>query len=135
MKPAADISSIIFIHGLQGHPYKTWACRKNFELKRIHIPGRFKSISANVEASGPSESGGESVFWPRDLLPSDCPECRIMTWGYSSHVSRFFGGPANQNSVLDHAKDLLYAIDRDRIHSVSSSVSSSRSRSPVRSLC
>ena len=92
----------------------------------MNIPGRFKSVSTDVEDSGQStESGGGSVFWPRDLLPRDCPECRVMTWGYNSHVSRFFGGPANQNSFLDHAKDLLYAIDRDRINSVSPSLSSS----------
>ncbi|MCJ1321376.1 hypothetical protein MMC15_006720 [Xylographa vitiligo] len=37
-----------------------------------------------------------------------------MTWGYDSHVSHFFSGPANQTNLSGHAKDLLYDIDRKR---------------------
>lgn len=28
----------------------------------------------------------------KDLLPEDCPDCRILTWDYDSHVSRFWVG-------------------------------------------
>ncbi|OBT84383.1 hypothetical protein VE02_06736 [Pseudogymnoascus sp. 03VT05] len=54
------------------------------------------------------------VFWPLDLLPEDCPDARILTWGYESNISRFFAGPANQNTILAHARDLLYALESIR---------------------
>jgi hypothetical protein len=59
------------------------------------------------------------VFWPADLLPLDCPSARILTWGYDSHASKFFSGPANQGHVFSYAKDLLYALARERQNSVS----------------
>jgi hypothetical protein len=27
-------------------------------------------------------SGTDFVYWPRDLLATDCPQARIITWGY-----------------------------------------------------
>jgi hypothetical protein len=41
-----------------------------------------------------------------------------MTWGYDSLVSRFFGGAANQSNIFTHAKDLLCALNRERISCV-----------------
>lgn len=54
------------------------------------------------------------VFWPLDLLPEDCADARILTWGYESNISRFFAGPANQNTIFAHARDLLYALESIR---------------------
>ena len=80
---------------------------------------RFRKPTKSSGSSTEQSKATEAVFWPKDLLPEDCPDCRILTWGYDSHVSRFLGGPANQNSFFDHAKNLLYAIDRERTQSVS----------------
>lgn len=80
---------------------------------------RFRKPTKSSGSSTEQSKATGAVFWPKDLLPEDCPECRILTWGYDSHVSRFLGGPANQNSFFDHAKNLLYAIDRERTHCVS----------------
>lgn len=80
---------------------------------------RFKKPTKSSGSLTEQSKATEAVFWPRDFLPEDCPDCRILTWGYDSHVSRFLGGPANQNSFFDHAKNLLYAIDRERTHCVS----------------
>ena len=51
-------------------------------------------------------------YWPREALPAFCPEARILTWGYDSHVTRGFNGPANKSSVYQHGKDFLYGVSR-----------------------
>lgn len=69
-------------------------------------------------ASTASTDSGENlpnVFWPQDLLPQECPEARILTWGYDTKVSKFGGGPSNKNTVFSHAKDLLFALARTTV--------------------
>ena len=57
-------------------------------------------------------SGLHEIFWPLDLLAEDCVNSRILTWGYDSKVSHFFGGATNQSSIAEHAQNLLSAIRR-----------------------
>jgi hypothetical protein len=45
----------------------------------------YKSRDASITKEKPNE---KEVFWPKDLLPCDCPNARIITWGYDSHVSK-----------------------------------------------
>ncbi|KAH6887430.1 hypothetical protein B0T10DRAFT_538906 [Thelonectria olida] len=54
------------------------------------------------------------AFWPRDLLPDDSPEARILTYGYDSRVSNFFRGPASQNNIGAHGRALLHALEARR---------------------
>ena len=49
----SDTFSIVMVHGLQGHPHRTW-------------------------------TAGNGIMWPRDLLPVDVPNARVMTYGYHS---------------------------------------------------
>jgi len=60
------------------------------------------------------DSNTEKVFWPHDLLPTDCMNARILTYGYDSHVSHFFKGPANQNNINAHGRSLLNALELHR---------------------
>ena len=53
-------------------------------------------------------------YWPQDLLPKDFPNCRILTYGYDSTVSRFFSGTANQTNILGHAKTFLAEFEEHR---------------------
>lgn len=50
--------SIIFVHGINGHPVKTWR----------HV------------------NGDEDCFWPQHLLPAEVPKCRIILTGYDSRL-------------------------------------------------
>ena len=59
------------------------------------------------------------VFWPFDLLRGDCPDARIITWGYNSVITKFFDGAVNQGSIFAHAKDLLFDLSRERRDCVS----------------
>ncbi|KAF3481642.1 uncharacterized protein GIQ15_04401 [Arthroderma uncinatum] len=119
--------SIVFVHGLQGHPRNTWTARPSHnELtskKNSRRPGFLRWLiakdsrrqSTNDGRSDDSVSSqGDAVFWPLDLLPEDCPDCRVLTFGYDSLVTKFFAGPANQNSIHGHSKNLLYALGRSR---------------------
>jgi hypothetical protein len=121
--------SVVFVHGLQGHPRQTWTA-KAFpksgptplaDERKTKMPRGlsrvFKSKKATTLASLPTEmreTQPEEVFWPETLLAEDCDTARIMTFGYDSEVTRFFGGPVNQNTFYDHAKDLLAALSRHR---------------------
>ncbi|KAF2236094.1 hypothetical protein EV356DRAFT_531340 [Viridothelium virens] len=104
---------VLFVHGLQGNPKNTWVYKGAAASKwSAKFPRWLRWFFA--AANTINEERCTEVFWPKDLLPSECPSARIMTWGYESKVSGFFGSSANQNSFYDHANDLLYALDRKR---------------------
>ncbi|OCK97937.1 uncharacterized protein K441DRAFT_545313, partial [Cenococcum geophilum 1.58] len=48
-------------------------------------------------------------FWPLDPLPTDCPNTRIMTFGYDSVVTA-----VNQNDIFAHAQSLRRELARKR---------------------
>ena len=113
-------SSIVFVHGHQGHPQKTWSHRTSAgsgsiatrPAKRAHLQEiLYRDPKAQPAAAEIHEI---CIFWPLDLLPEDCPNARIITWGYDSVITRFFDGAANQGSIFTHAKDLLFALSRAR---------------------
>jgi hypothetical protein len=120
------VSSIIFVHGLQGHPRKTWACdgtqglgeatgRSQRGLKKLF------SMKRRTGPEDPHKLEPDNVFWPLDLLPKDCGNSRVLTWGYDSKVSNFFGGAASQSNIRAHAQNLLHALKIQRLDCVSSS--------------
>jgi hypothetical protein len=80
--------SIVFVHGLQGHPKKTWAWS--------------------------TANSSQIVYWPQDFLPQSTPDARILVYGYDSKVSRFFQGAANQNSFLGHSRTLIHDLGAAR---------------------
>lgn len=53
------------------------------------------------------------VCWPRDLLPKDVADARILTWGYDSSVANLFT-QASQEKLFGHAETLLNDLARDR---------------------
>lgn len=70
------IHSIVIIHGLNGDATKSWT------------------------------NPDTDAFWPKDFLPYDIPEARIMTFGYNANVA--FGNTTAD--IVDHAKDLLGSL-------------------------
>ena len=109
----------MFVHGLQGHPRKSWT-RKVAVSPSIEAPGSIKvqeskrySFSRKIRPNKKEPHRAEVVFWLADLLPADCPNARILTWGYDSNVSNFLSA-ANKNNFFKHGNDLLYALSRER---------------------
>ncbi len=91
--PSVDV---VFVHGLTGNAYKTWA------------------------------EQGSSKYWPKDFLPNDLPDARIIAFGYDADVTRPFFGAVSQNNLRDHSLALLG--DLSRLRNTTGSVSSLSSR-------
>ncbi|SCO75796.1 uncharacterized protein FRV6_00008 [Fusarium oxysporum] len=131
------VVDILFVHGLGGHPRKTWtsskrplgtpnllsaseSSRKNprrsiLDCALDHLNG----ISRNTAAEPRSEAlHGDAnpavVFWPVDLLSKDFPDSRILVFGYDSKITKYSAGAVSENSVFSHAKDLLFALSLER---------------------
>lgn len=83
--PANPIVDIVFVHGLNGHPYNTWATHK------------------------------PDTFWPADLLPHDLQNerCRILTYGYDANVAVFTDG-ASKDKIHNHAEHLVGRLVANR---------------------
>ena len=104
------IADVVFVHGLQGHPQKTWTYTKPVEKPK---KSQFSLFSQKQEKNE-SPITKTSTFWPKDLLPTDIPNIRIFTYGYDSHISHFFGGPANKKNIFQHGGSLLEDLARAR---------------------
>lgn len=81
--------SIIFVHGLTGHRETTWTAK------------------------------GSGLPWPQELLPSEVPKARILTFGYDARVLDW-RSMISQNRIGNHSRNLLHAIAnyRDRDNTV-----------------
>jgi hypothetical protein len=150
------IPSVVFVHGLGGHPQSTWSTEP-YESKASaeqRIPTRKRianklatflrspvgstwsnrrektadgsseakeQLQANRGAVGDDESitgASESsvaneVFWPRDLLPKDVEDVRVMTFGYYSDPKG-----SSQDNLYTLSKSLLSRLANERTSAV-----------------
>jgi len=106
-----SIVSIVFVHGLQGHPEKTWT--------NVYDPGAPQSSAwrrlfrRRLKLKPPTAG---TVFWPYDLLSrhKDFTTSRILTWGYDTRVVReIFGGGDSQN-ISQHGNNLMVMLQQQR---------------------
>lgn len=76
---------IVFVHGLNGHAYNTWASKNN------------------------------GTFWPADLLPEVLgpSRVRILTYGYNANVTAFTDG-ASKDRLHNHAETLASGLAANR---------------------
>jgi hypothetical protein len=77
--------SIIAVHGLNGHPVKTWTTEKS------------------------------KIFWLRDadMLPSNLKSARILTFGHHAAVTALLGRTSSDR-ILQHAQTLVAELVADR---------------------
>jgi hypothetical protein len=110
-----SITSIVFVHGLQGHPEKTWTYFSPPVEKKRWLFGKRKDVK-------PQESQ-DMVFWPFDLLSKHpgLASARILTWGYDSQVSKFFNAN-NQQNISRHGNNLMVALQQERKDNVRASL-------------
>jgi hypothetical protein len=110
--------SVIFVHGLGGSPQRTWTKGR----KRSSPPSKSRKSWTSIlkghvqrqELAALSDIPKEqNVSWPRDLLPNIVNNVRIMTYGYDSKPFRF-GKTVNQNTISEHARNMLSGIQRQR---------------------
>ena len=74
---------IIFLHGLNGDSYNTWLHRKSM------------------------------VFWPRDILPNDFRDARIIIYGYDADVAKLLDS-ASQTNIRMEADKLFRDLTNKR---------------------
>jgi hypothetical protein len=55
----------------------------------------------------------DGTVWPRDLLPCDAKQARIMTFRYETDVSQFFGAWSD-SGIIQHALNLLQDLQCER---------------------
>ena len=108
------IADVIFVHGLQGHPQRTWQSKSTAKTRK-QLRERLK-FSLLCQRSGECDShGDDGLFWPAQILPRDFNDVRIMTYGYDSKVTKAFMGPTSKNGIFQHGKSFLGALSRARV--------------------
>jgi hypothetical protein len=150
--------SLVFVHGLGGHPQRTWStepykpkasagCGTPIREHVANVARKLPSLlglpkkrekttdsssaaeeqsQTNRDAAGNDESpsgvSGSSldkkVFWPRDLLPGDVNDVRVMTFGYYSNP-----GDSPQDSLYTLSNNLLINLENERKSMVGNSSS------------
>ncbi|KAF2272404.1 uncharacterized protein EI97DRAFT_470491 [Westerdykella ornata] len=83
--PNAEVD-IILIHGLGGDRQNTWTW-------------------TNID--------GERCFWPADLLPTDLPRARVITWGYAARTINLVD-VVSQAPLKSHADKLCTELSNLR---------------------
>lgn len=82
--PGAEVD-VVFVHGLNGHPYDTWT------------------------------SEHPKTFWPGQLLPPILEEekTRIVVYGYDADVTSFTDG-VSRDKIHNHAEHLVAELYANR---------------------
>lgn len=108
--------SIVFVHGLRGHPKHTWehssgqlhaAAPSKRTLKSIFR----KPVPTNNEIEGSSTS--HTLFWPYHYLSQDVPNATVWTYGYNADIIGGLFQANNGNSVSQHGRDLAVKVERE----------------------
>lgn len=116
--------SIIFIHGLRGHPYKTWTGSHHRDHQHVvgassrlqHIRSLFRSSTPRAEghsAHASTSTRQEKVFWPQDYLAEDVPQARVWTYGYDADVIGGLFRASGKDSVSQHGRNLAVRLERE----------------------
>ncbi|KAL4795260.1 hypothetical protein BDV19DRAFT_175616 [Aspergillus venezuelensis] len=135
-KPSSDrqtVADIVFVHGLGGHPKRTWTYppASSQEFPDIGSEGIIHSSrlitfkrplgwlrkssngQSNVAPGVDDNHSSGRCFWPADLLALDFPDVRVLTYGYESQVARFFS-TLNLSTITQHSQDLLSRLTSER---------------------
>ena len=118
-----DESSIIFVHGLRGHPQNTWEDTKpgkgfvgNLTSWNQNIQTFVKSSLSEPAAEkvqDDTDSAKRRIYWPRDFLAKDFPQAKIWTFGYNADVVDKMFKPYGKYSISDHGRDLKVRLEHD----------------------
>ncbi|KAI0450474.1 hypothetical protein F5B21DRAFT_427373 [Xylaria acuta] len=104
------VANIVFIHGLFGGPWKTFAATSRGGRKAIlRDNASTESSSVTSIASSHKSKSSAGIYWPRDLLPKSIHNANVFSFGYDANVERFMSA-AGLNTVHQHGRNLLNAL-------------------------
>ena len=126
-RPLLTRRSIIFVHGLRGHPRATWKSAPAAGTERnsdaIKKQKGFRSLfkrkkggatdeqeQAQVQASA---SQAMDIFWPEQFLALDIPHAQVWTYGYNADMIGGLFQANNKNSISQHGRDLAVRLERE----------------------
>lgn len=90
--------SIVFVHGLFGHPKKTWE----------------SELTESTEGKSYSKTDVKTkVFWPNDFLVEDLAQARIWTYGYNADLIREMFDAHGKTSISQYGEKLVSRIALD----------------------
>ncbi|XP_017278691.1 protein SERAC1 [Kryptolebias marmoratus] len=88
-------ADVLFIHGILGAAFKTW---------------RQKDRSALEEERDPESNDDYTECWPKSWLAADCPNLRVLSVEYDSHLSDWMAKCPAENqrkSLAYRSRELL----------------------------
>ncbi|KAI0432656.1 hypothetical protein F5Y09DRAFT_131419 [Xylaria sp. FL1042] len=97
------VANIIFIHGLFGNPWKTFAATSREVREAI------ARDSTSSQYSSRKSKASRGIYWPRDLLPQSIHNTNVFSFGYDANVERFMSATGS-NTVHHHGRNLLNAL-------------------------
>jgi hypothetical protein len=108
------------VHGLRGHPRRTWEDERALvekstttRSKRKALTSLFRSKSSTTSPDTPAGESSSSIrlFWPNDFLTRDIPNARVWTYGYNADAIGFLYRAKNQNTISQHGQELANQIE------------------------
>ncbi|KAK5049958.1 hypothetical protein LTR84_004077 [Exophiala bonariae] len=128
--PTEILADICFVHGLKGHPFKTWYDDRGSGTEEARTATKTKKLKSFFRSARTKEDqvvDGDTLdpkkatrkhhgyYWPFDFIPNDFPNVRVLTYGYDSHPSHFYVGKTNQMTITQHAQTLLQKLTNNRV--------------------
>ncbi|KAJ4406473.1 hypothetical protein N0V82_010123 [Gnomoniopsis sp. IMI 355080] len=111
--------NIIFVHGLRGHPRRTWedspeaGSENTTTSHRKTLRSLFKSKSSSSTANENIKEDSTKLFWPKDYLVEDVPEATVWTYGYNADAIGGLFQANNKNSISQHGRDFAVKLGRE----------------------
>ncbi|OBT53555.1 hypothetical protein VE04_06749 [Pseudogymnoascus sp. 24MN13] len=113
---------IVFIHGFNGHPERTWSYKRADAHPPNHsndseLPERsskFRKLNPFSKDQERTSCAPKETYWPRDLLPHTVKKARVLTFGYDTTVYHRLGQTRNRNTIYDFAWEFLNCLSDAR---------------------
>ncbi|GAP92242.1 putative RAS-2 protein [Rosellinia necatrix] len=114
--PATATVDIVFVHGLQGHPERSWTYSESYQRQAPRRSIKEVLLRRSSSRLVVQDTPADPVFWPRDLLAAsgDFADSRILLWGYDTQVVGHFFGANDQQNISQHGHNLLVALQQER---------------------